>query len=67
MRKIVLSEVLKCLFLRLSYYNVICRGENREYHPKFHLTLLRSAKYGWNNVGKLEIVLKGVANRGYTA
>ena len=34
-----------------------CR-ENQEYHPKFHLPLLRSAKSGWNNVGKLEIVFK---------
>ena len=43
-------------FLRVStYYNVICKiAVGRiEYHPKFHLPLLRSAKSGWNDVGKL--------------
>ena len=34
------------------------RGKNEEYHPKFHLPLLRSAKSSRNNVGKLEIVFK---------
>ena len=35
-----------------------CRGQNQDYHHKFHSVQLRSAEYGWNNVGKLEIVFK---------
>ena len=34
------------------------RWENQEYHPKFHLPLLRSAKSSRNNVGKLEKMFK---------
>ena len=35
-----------------------CGRENQEYHIKFPLPLLQSAKSGWNNVEKLEIVFK---------
>ena len=35
-------------------------GENQEPHPSFLLDQLRSLEYAWNNVGKLEIVLKRV-------
>ena len=63
MQEIVPSKMLKWHFLRV-YLLQCClqnhRRENQEYHPKFHLPLLRSAKSGWNHVGKLEIVFKRV-------
>ena len=58
----MLSEVLKWHVFAIIYLLQCCLQncgrENQEYHTKFPLPLLQSAKSGWNNVGKLEIVFK---------